>query len=1035
MVDGDKRTFINRTKTDHLGAFTFSLPYYLDGDSYQLEVSNKSLNEAGENMNAFGYFYQDGTNMERLASDSTLLVTFPVSELMTQVNHEVEIYDQISHPIAVEIAGPGSCDVFAGYEFTLRLREKSGKVDLRIETVNRQLNATLPPYQYEVSVIDVNKSDAFSEAVLDYFRSRSLTVDNHIYYALALADTEGITYDDTRYLRYNERTGISLAKLDDAYVESCGEYIMTSSSKDDELYAHSLQMELTPTQTINGNTCAATSGYMLVKFPGGIALDASGNDTIEYVSESGTWETVSLTATTPNIVTPYKQLLEVFFYDANHNYQGYTSQEILVTGEQSTENAQDVFVVADEDPVPVPLYVLRDPPGDKSSASINENSKFMFAVNNMDAGSGSTSVEADYSYALFGNTVSFGAKYGGGFFTGSGRGQMFALEFKQGISTAGGAAASDNLEGALDGRDADILIGMDMIMSYGLNEVLDYEACTPQKTRVLTVDPSKISTMWMYTRSQIENTIRYYKNVTDPDGSYEVVSSNSEVSGDDIIKRLENSYERFETMLEDLETEYNPICEMCSYAASYNAGNSVRSYHEDTYSGYKEDVLSFCKDYAAFDDANRACSDKTLFDIMDSWDNTIRDDYRMAYRKYLAMREMANVQNDYSIPWDAITGIEAELLENINHFDPLENITFGAGAKVKRQASNNRTSSSSGSLSYYASVEASFGFKTEQKVDVESWFGVGGGNEIDFSGDEVEIKAGVTAKVEGSYTRSNSFFDETNNSFKTSFTLDDDDDGDHFSVDVLHSGTYGSTKMSPYFNLVGGRSSCPYEPGTIARDNPVIQLSNELGELLPTAYFDLDPDAVLSIPVTVSSGNPFGEQRLVALHTPLGSNQHGLSLKLEGTRLNFQKSALVAVAPDTTYQAYLQVSKGNQNWYDFDDIVIQAKPYCSGSSNIWNSGGTVDMEFHYRKPISPLSISSDLGSWFVTDAGKGDSGSEIAEDVTFKLRDYDVEQNLHSLKAIVMEYKRVNDEVWTPMMDLTLQAEALSQEALYAYFD
>ncbi|HAA16524.1 MAG TPA: hypothetical protein DCE41_34370, partial [Cytophagales bacterium] len=1027
-VNGSGETEVSateRVKTDHEGKFSFTIPYLLtDISGYKIAVGNQSLDELGENMEDYGYYYLGGTDMEIDENDSTLTLTLAAADLLTQETTAVEIFETTNHPVSVAIAGPGDCDVFAGYEFTVRLRDTDGKVDRMVETVNRQLDLTLPPLNYIVSVIDVNKSDAFSQGVLDYFRSRTLQIGNKANY-VAYLETEDEQYLATQYLRYNERATLSIEGIDDIeYADATCDpiYVMIDDDESDlktEVdIPHTVTLKVTPEQIIGGQACSVNSGYILGRFSGGtVTVPGAEDDTIRYDENLNTWEAIEVTATTPNLVTPYKQLLEFYYYDASGNYQGATSAEIFVVGKQQLDG-QDVFVLLEQE-TSVPIYVLRDPPGDQSSSYIKEKSNLFFNLESGFSSEAGISVEREFKMEIAGFITGTKLKGGAGLSGESSSGQMYALEFSDGLSTLGGAAASDNLQGALDGRDADVVVGLDVILAYGMTEVLDFESCEPSKSRTLSVEPTEISTMWAYTRSQINTTIDYYKALTE-DGSNYTIESDTD---DDIITRLETSYQQFETILEDLDTKYTPTCEMCTYVhttTSYDPGNHNMALDLET-------IKSFCTDNNLY--SEDGCSTTALEEIISTWDEDVRNDYREAYRKYLVLREGEN--SDYAYGYMTNGTLESEL----SSFDPLENITFSAGASVTRSTSTSASESESSSLSRYLNLDFNLSTGYKYKMDASVWFGFGGGTIVENSKElNGELKYTVGVKSDTKINTSVGF--GAGQGFETGFTLGDDDDGDQFSVDVLYTGVMDTeAKMSPYFSLVGGRSSCPYEPGTIARDNPTIQLSNELGELLPTAYFDIDPDAVLSIPVTISSGNPFGEQRLVALHTPLASNQHGLGLKIEGTSVNQTKAAVVAIPADTTYQSYLYVSKGNQNWYDFEDIVIQAKPYCSGSSNIWNSGGTVDMEFHYRKPISPLSISSDLGSWFVTDAGNDDSGNEIAEDVTFKLRDYDVEQNLFSLSEVVMEYKRVNDEVWTPMMDATEQAEALSQEALYAYFD
>ncbi|MEL6535069.1 MAG: LamG domain-containing protein, partial [Bacteroidota bacterium] len=706
-------------KTDHEGRFSFVLPYFIEEDvaGYELRVGNQRLNGTGEPMEEFGYYYQDGPFIEIDETDSTLTYRLSKAQLMAQEVTRVEITETINHPLSVEIAGPGDCDVFAGYEFTVRLRDTDGNVDLRVETVNRQLNLDLPPLDYTVSVIDVSKSDAFSQAVLDYFRSRNLFIPNKENYANYL-ETQDDAYMATQFLRYNERANLSIAGIDaiEHREQGCEPlYLMADDEANEAGVPHQVTLALTPEQVINGVACRVTSGYILSKFPGG-TLQVSGatEDTLRYDEAAGAWETIEVTATTPNLVTPYTQLLEFYYYDANDNYQGSISQEIMIIGKQQLDGS-DVFVLLEQE-TSVPVYVLRDPPGDQSSSYIKEKSNLFINLESGFNANVGVSLEREFKLKILG--VEAGSKIKG-IVGGSGvsnNGQVYALEFTNGLSTLGGAAASDNLQGALDGRDADVVVGLDVVLAYGMTEVLSFESCQPSKTRVLSVEPTEISTMWAYTRSQINTTIDYYKALTDDDGNYEF----DEDSGD-IISKLETSYAQFETILEELDTKYTPVCEMCQYAYTQDDDFLYSNHGEIT--EYLEDIQTFCANNSLY--SNDGCSTTPLEEILPEWDDDLRDEYKEAYRKYLLLMEVENFYATYgadlhtnSNPLEDGTFIDA-----LGSFDPLENITFSAGASVSRSTSTNSSESSVNATSRYLNMEFSLSKSVKYKMDFHTWFG------------------------------------------------------------------------------------------------------------------------------------------------------------------------------------------------------------------------------------------------------------------------------------------------------------------------
>lgn len=1095
-----------RTRTDEQGAFSFAIPYVLDAyQKFQLVVGNEAVTEAYESTDSIGYYYLDGDNMLR-QNDSTLVIDFAVAALGQALIHEVEITETIGHPLKAKVTGPGECEIFNGYEFLLRVYDQNNKFEKKVWTTNKEMNEVFPPDQYRIEIIDVNKNDAFSQAVLDYFRSRRLTIDNKHYYKQYLSTiTNNLPKGDTALrdtvwrFRYNERANLTITGL--SGIESaCGFYTMNALQKQEVL----LMVE--PTQHINANTCDVTSGYILPRFSGGSVFP----DTIRY---NGEWELVKVAATKPNMSAPHMQLLEFYYYDASNNFQGMTTREILVEGDQSAPG-HDVFIYPETAEM-VPLYVLRDPPGDHSYSSIAENSKFEFQFekkfeNVLNGGSkggrntkenkkdmrkdsaqepgkaseqgGRADVpanqEVDQTVELFGQVVNIqlsGDVSGG---TEDKKTHKYSLNFSQSISTLGASQVSENLQGFLDGPDADVVVGVSALMSYGIVQQLYLDGCQLRTISKMTVDPDTITTTWVYTRSQIKNTIHYYESLVESvDGSYVPKdgvefgvdqNENSTSSPQEIAERIGKGKDMFEKLLEDIDRKFTPACEMCDYAkvflADHGSGykNTLHSKRFiETVKGYINAVDEFCKDLREGDKC------KLFNDVVKEWTEVERDKYKNAYRSYVVAKELmtfydgTDINNDGHIGGtffandetvveledileDVLTnGAAAGIVDKANVFQPMENITFGAGASVSKSISkeNSSTNSKKVSVNMNFNFEASVEMQTETTID--TWLGMGGGTNLKTK----NLVNSVTNKLPSisvSYAHKSDITSSQTNSggFTVDYRLADDDDGDHFSTDIFYSWTDGSnTKQGPYFYIVGGRSSCPYEEGTIPRDMPKIQLLDVYDSLYPSKYYDLDPKADVVIPVALSSGNLFNESRLVMVGVPLGTNKNGLNLSIENLRVNVVYGSFSLTNPNENYYSNLVVSRGSSsNFFDYEDIELVAKPYCiqgsQGRAAFWENEAiydTIKLEFHYRKPVSPMILNTDMGNWFVID-DKNDLDEVKEEAAVFKLSGYDVEQLRHSMKEVYVEYKKKNEEVWRRMEDFTMKQDVISVDSLLAYY-
>ena len=1068
---GTSNVAFGKTKTDHEGTFSFAIPYIMDEySSFFMVVDNMSTTTDGRGMDSISYMYLEGSH-GTMQNDSTLKVEYSVQELQSKKVHSITIYDTISYPVNLLIAGPGQCNVFDDYEFLVRVKEVNGKFEQRLWTTDDAIELTLPPYKFQVDVLDVNKKDAFSQSVLDYFRSRSLTIDNVTQYKNYLATGNATARDTVYSLRYNERAKLELIGLD-PLAQKCSDIYLLDSEADGlaDQIQDTVTVRLRPTQVINGVQCQAVGGYILPKFPGGVFRDPItelAKDTIRYNAVAGEWEPIQIKGTTPNMAVPYSQLLEFYYYDDNDNFQGSTSAELVVVGQRSDPSKKDVFVVPkNNNTTLVPLYVLRDPPGDKSSAYIKEKSLYSFNFERKGENGGFVEWTNEFDLDISITTLNLTPKIKLGGADKNTEMRQFSLEFKEGLSTSSSSKISENLEGYLDGPDADIIVGLSVVMQYGIVEILKDSLCQPYKLKQLDVNPNKINSTWVYTRSQIKNTINYYNSlVNDPDGpngsqtavprpgtQFNVTASTTgqsdNTSAADIAASIGYAKDMFTNVLDVVDSKFTPVCEMCTYA--HNTSTSSKKDYLEKAEEYLSSVRTFCTNNIYL---NNEC--RPMQDLINVWDQTKRNDYGTAYQKYLMAKEIIHFYdsvgtdaNDGNVGLtmyandDRVTELNDEINDRINAyktFNPLENITFSAGAKVTKALENSKVSLGTESREITFDLSSGIGIGTKVEAQIGWWQGFGVGAEQ--SASIHAFKSKYKFKVTPGYSHKSSIntAEYTEQEFKTGFTLNDDDDGDHFSIDVFHSWTDGATKTTPYFNIVGGRSSCPYEEGTIPRDEPKVQFLDENDNLLPTKYYDLNPDAPLLIPVSITSGNQFDEDRLVQITAPLASNKSGINMEMENVRIsNYRGSVAYVKADEGSYRSNIVVDRGGNPNFDFTDLKLIAKPNCNmAKGTYWEHPDvfdTLEFEVHFRKPTSPIMIESDMDSWFLIDDENGWDDDINKEALVVKLRDFKVEQNFHALKEIYVEYKKENEEYWTKVPDATTGLFTLSVDTLLAFY-
>ena len=109
---------------------------------------------------------------------------------------------------------------------------------------------------------------------------------------------------------------------------------------------------------------------------------------------------------------------------------------------------------------------------------------------------------------------------------------------------------------------------------------------------------------------------------------------------------------------------------------------------------------------------------------------------------------------------------------------------------------------------------------------------------------------------------------DTQNSTEVSFVLGDKDPGDEFVVDTFYDARYKSI----VFDTVAGRSKCPHENGTVAIEDPSIEISFSSSVVTP------DEEIVFEL---ILRNKGVGESAFV-LYPDLRGNEGNLHLQLDG---------------------------------------------------------------------------------------------------------------------------------------------------------
>lgn len=266
-----------------------------------------------------------------------------------------------------------------------------------------------------------------------------------------------------------------------------------------------------------------------------------------------------------------------------------------------------------------------------------------------------------------------------------------------------------------------------------------------------------------------------------------------------------------------------------------------------------------------------------------------------------------------------------------------KNISFSAGAPYESTYSSEEVVSQS--FEYNTFINLDFAIAAKIINEAGMWY---------------DSELGFTAKLR--YKNKGESGSDTTTTRTVGYTLDDDDMGDFFSVDVKEDTTYGV----PAFNLKLGTTSCPHEEGTQPRDDARIQIN---------------PSQINNVPIggkAVFTANLFNESqsretREYSVQVVSTSNPDGALVKLAGESINF-KPASFWIDFNQQNSIALTVEKGPQAT-NYNRIGIMMFPSCEMEQ--WDEGGDITsgdtawVYVDFQSECSNVALHSPGDGWLV----------------------------------------------------------------------
>ncbi|MCF8381530.1 MAG: thrombospondin type 3 repeat-containing protein [Bacteroidales bacterium] len=301
---------------------------------------------------------------------------------------------------------------------------------------------------------------------------------------------------------------------------------------------------------------------------------------------------------------------------------------------------------------------------------------------------------------------------------------------------------------------------------------------------------------------------------------------------------------------------------------------------------------------------------------------------QLAYlRDYYEARDndSAQIYVDQIDVWQQTLKLNQDLKDKASF---IENRSFSAGTPY--EAYQEVATSKSTAIEFSLYIEAG--------VAIEAGLDIGG----------VGVSGGVEVKLRTEFGLGSTLTEMK--SKRTGFVLDDDDEGDFFTLDICADEVYGT----PVFNIVAGVTSCPWEPGTQPREG--VQIISD-----PYVVNVDDPNGTAVFHLQLGNTSQSDEDRIYNLIFEQGSNPDGALITLGGSQVQGGIATPYYISAGGSKEATVTVRRGPEA-FDYDNLQFSLLSQCFDPE----IADTLYLDVHFSNPCSQIALSKPLANWILS---------------------------------------------------------------------